>query len=107
RHLRTRGGVRISQDVEGVDAVPAVHLDLLENETRRDAEALVGREFDRGAYAGARAGVVVLLDVRPGLDRGHVAGVAVVIHRQARGRPVAHGDVRAKPDLGAGITVAA
>ena len=56
------GRERVGEDVEDVDAVPAVGLDALVDDPRRDREIVARREPDRPAHAGAVAVVDVLLD---------------------------------------------
>jgi len=85
-HPRPRGGVGIGQDVEGVNAVPAVGLDPLEHQARCQAEALGGGDPDSKPPAGAVAGVHVLVDPEVRLYRVHPAAqlVAVAHHPECR-----------------------
>ena len=88
-HRWPRRGERIRQDVEHVDAVPAVHLDVLIKDARRDAQLRGRLEQERQTSPGALAavGALALAEVR--VDLGHEAGIARVVADEAHGRGVA------------------
>jgi hypothetical protein len=77
-HRRPGGGERVGEDVVEVHAVPAVRVDLLVDDARRDGEAVAGLVLEGDAAAGAVAVVDVLLDVDERLDGVDEAAVVVV-----------------------------
>ena len=110
------GGERVGQDVVDIDAVPAVHLDLLVEEAWRDAKLVRGREPHRDAPAEALAGVHVVqggrgvrLDgaVRRCLDarRVDVATQGVVVRGRAQRCDLSQGDVEAELDVSSLVAV--
>src|SRR5206468_5580645 len=105
RHLRTRGRVRVGQNVERVDSVPAIRLHALVDHSWRDAEPARGRELQRGAQPPAFIAVYVLIDVEIWLHRIHVAAGPRAVADETRGRFAS--ERRVEPDLGhaAGIRV--
>ena len=64
RHRRPRRRERIGEDVVGVDAVPAVRLDLLVDERGVIGQLVVRLKLNDAAHAGAVAVVDVLLDAQ-------------------------------------------
>jgi hypothetical protein len=71
-----------------IDPVPAVHLDLLVDDARRDGQARVGRDRDRHPPPVAVAAVDILVDAQVGPHRVDIAGDPVVVaHGPDGGRP--------------------
>ena len=96
RHRGPGGGKRVGQDVEGVDAVPAVHLHVLIDNPRSHTEALARDDAEGGPHAGALAAIDILVDSQVGLHRVHVARQAVAVARHPEGDLVSHWHVEAE-----------
>ena len=92
-HRRSGRRVGVGQDVEGVDAVPAVHRDFLEHHPRRDRHVLAGLEAHGPAGAGPLAGVHVLVDAQVRLHRVHETAEGRVVGGDPHRRGVADGNV--------------
>ncbi len=80
-----RSGKGVGEDVERVDAVPAVHPHGLVDEPGNDAESFAGIEPQRCPYTGACSAVHVLVDAQVGLYRVDVASELVVVHHAPHG----------------------
>src|SRR5205823_15066295 len=79
RHGRARGREWVGEDVESVDTVPAVHLHVLVDNPRGEAEAPAWGDPEGGPHAAALATVDVVVDLQIGLHRVHPAAPPVAV----------------------------
>ena len=78
-----RGRERVCEDVEGVDAVPAVHLDLLIHQSGSNREAIVRLKFHARTESRAKPVVHIFVDAQIGPDGVDISGDAVVVRGDA------------------------
>ena len=95
-HRWPRSRKRVGENVVLVDAVPAVHLDVLVDESRRERGALVGREPDGRPEAAAESVVDVVVHRKIGAHGIDEPRDAIVVRRDTEGCPLAKGQVDAK-----------
>src|SRR5258708_3171834 len=79
RHGWSGRRVRIGQDVEGIDPVPAVHFHFLIDEAWRDSEAPVRLDANGDPCTSPVAAVDVFVDREVGLYRVHPAAEVITV----------------------------
>ena len=100
------GGERIGEDVEVVDAIPAVHLHFLIEDARRDREPLVRLEAEGHASAETVAVVDVVAHAQSRLHGVDEAAVLGVVRGRAHRRAVADRHVHRGLHVAADASVA-
>ncbi len=105
-HAGPGGGVGIGQDVEGIDAVPAIHGDALIDEAGSDAQAIAGSEEEGDPPALPVPAVDVLPHAQVGLHGVDEAPQPVVVGQRAHGCGIAQFQVAAQLEVSPEVTAA-